>query len=460
MPNVVRKELDNLTAEITVSLAKADYEPQFVAELKKYQKQGGMKGFRKGKTPISVLKKMYGGPLLADIVNKELSKTLNDYLVEEKILYIGQPIPSEKSPEVNLDPKQMEDLEFKFDLGLSPEIDLKGLNKNKKFTKYIPKISDKDIQKDIDAALKQLGERDSVTEDIKEIDSLTVSVKELDGKVLKEDGIESQFTVLVEKLTKKAKKQILSKKAGDSFSINIFDLEEGLDEKQVKKYFLKIEDENEAVGDKFELTIDEVTRVTPMEFNQTFFDKYFGEGSVSSEEEAKEKFGQPIKAHFESNVRALLFVEFQKHLMAKNDIELPNDFLKRSILLTNEGMTAETLKEEYDRFAESLKWDIIKGHLGKENKIEIRQEEIIAEAQNKVLGYFGGATTLPESMMKDMVERMLKDEKSARQIEDEIISRKLYAVLEEKFGFKEKEISIDELTEVIKKANEAAQKEQ
>ncbi len=146
--------------------------------------------------------------------------------------------------------------------------------------------------------------------------------------------------------------------------------------------------------------------------------------------------------------------------MAKNEIELPNDFLKRSILLTNEGMTEETLKEEYDHFAESLKWDIIKGHLGKENKIEIRQEEVIAEAQNKVLGYFGGTTTLPETMMKDMVERMQKKKKSARQIENDIISRKLYAVLEEKFGFKEKEISIDELNEIIKKANEAAEKEQ
>ena len=459
MPKVVRKELDNLTTEVTVSLTRADYEPQFLEELKKYKKQGSMKGFRKGKTPLNTLKKMYGRSVLAEIVNKELNTALDDFLKKEKILYIGQPIPSVDTPEVNFDPKNLEDLSFKFDIGLSPALDLKGLSKSKKFTRQVPTVSAEEIQTDVDAALKQLGDKEVVTEDIQDNDSLSVLVKELDGKKVKEGGVESQFTVLVEKLTKKSKKKMLTKKAGDSLTIDIFDLEEGLDEDKVRKYLLKVEDETVEIGKKFELTINEVSRVTPMELGQAFYDKYFGEGVVSTEEDARERFSQPIIHHYENNVKAMLFVEFQKHLMAKNDIQLPNEFLKRWLALSNENLTVEQIESEYDGFAENLKWDIIKGHLSKENELQITEEEIVGEAQKKVLGYFGGSASLPPDMMKDMVERMLKDEKSIRQIEDEIISTKLYGVLESKFGFKEKEVTLDELKKSIEKANKEAEAE-
>jgi trigger factor len=457
MPQVVRKDIDNLNAELTVTIEKKDYEPKFVEELKKYRQQASMKGFRKGKTPMSVLKKMYGNSVLSNIVYDILNTELDTFLKEEQLAILGQPIPSEDTPEVSIDVKNMDDMVFKFDLGLAPQLEIKGFNKNKKFTRYIPTVSDDDVQKDIENALKQLGDRETITEDIQEIDSLKVSVKELEGENVKEDGITSQFTVLVEKLTKKAKKQILTKKAGDSLKVNIFDLEDGLDEGAVRKYFLNIEDENAEVGKDFELTIDEVTRVTPMEFNEEFFNKYFGENVVADEKEATDKFKEPVINHYKNHVEALLFRDFQDHLMEKNEIELPEEFLRRWLLMSNEELTEEQLDAEFDAFKENLKWDVIKGKIVKENDIQITSEEIISNAQGKIMGYFGG-TPLPPDMMKDMTDRMLNDQNSLRQIQDEVVSNKLYDVLETKFGYNEKEVSIEKMDKIIEKAREKAQK--
>lgn len=457
MPQVVRKDVDNLNAELTVTIEKKDYESKFVEELKKYRQQASMKGFRKGKTPLSVLKKMYGNSVLSNIVYDILNNELDTFLKEEKLAILGQPIPSEDTPEVSIDVKSMDDMEFKFDLGLAPDLEIKGFNKNKKFTRYVPTVSDEKVQGDIDNALKQLGERETITEDIQETDSLKVSVKELDGKKVKEDGLTSEFTVLVEKLTKKAKKQMLSKKAGDAFKVNIFDLEEGLEESQVKKYFLNIEDESVEVGKDFELTVDEVTRVTPMEFNEDFFNKYFGENAVADEKEATEKFKEPVLNHYKNHSEALLFRDFQDHLMGKNEMELPEEFLRRWLLMSNEELTEEQLDGEFDAFKENLKWDIIKGKIVKENDIQITSEEIVANAQGKIMGYFGG-TPLPPDMMKDMTDRMLNDQNSMRQIQEEVISNKLYDVLETKFSYNEKEVSTEKMDEIIEKAREKAQK--
>ncbi|KAA3625573.1 MAG: trigger factor [Bacteroidetes bacterium] len=457
MPQVVRKDVDNLNAELTVTIEKKDYESKFVEELKKYRQQASMKGFRKGKTPMSVLKKMYGNSVLSNIVYDILNNELDTFLKEEKIAILGQPIPSEDTPEVSIDVKSMDDMVFKFDLGLAPDLEIKGFNKNKKFTRYVPTVSDEKVQGDIDNALKQLGDRETITEDIQETDSLKVSVKELDGKKVKEEGISSQFTVLVDKLTKKAKKQMLTKKAGDAFKVNIFDLEDGLEESQVKKYFLNIEDENAEVGKDFELTVDEVTRVTPMEFNEDFFNKYFGENVVADEKEATEKFKEPVLNHYKNHSEALLFRDFQDHLMGKNEMELPEVFLRRWLLMSNEELTEEQLDGEFDAFKENLKWDIIKGKIVKENDIQITSEEIVANAQGKIMGYFGG-TPLPPDMMKDMTDRMLNDQNSLRQIQEEVISNKLYDVLETKFSYNEKEVTTDKMDDIIEKAREKAQK--
>ena len=135
MPKVVREEIDNLNATVTITLEKSDYQPKFKSELNKYRQKAHMKGFRRGKTPLSVVKKMYGKAVLAEVINEQLQKELFEHLNEDKLDILGQPLPSEDQEQIEFDLKDMSDYVFKFDLGIAPEFEVEGLDKKNSFQK-------------------------------------------------------------------------------------------------------------------------------------------------------------------------------------------------------------------------------------------------------------------------------------------------------------------------------------
>ena len=292
MPKVERKDIDNLNAVLTVTLEKSEYEPKFKAELKKYRKQANMKGFRKGRTPISVLKKMYGQSVLAEIINEMLQKELNEYLNAQEFRILGQPLPSEEQKQQDIDVKSLDDYEFKFDLGISPEFEVEGADEEATYEKMVVEVSEEKIEEDLQAARKRHGERESVEDDtVKDNDMVKFKAIELEGDAPKEEGIETEFSLLISDNTDEAlKEELKDKKAGDSIRFKLSELEEGRDEEYIRKYYLNLEEGDEReFNDTFEATIEEVSRIAPAELNQEFFDQAFGEGNVSSEEEAREQ---------------------------------------------------------------------------------------------------------------------------------------------------------------------------
>ena len=131
--NIERKELAPLNEEITLTIHKDDFEKEFMDELRKYRQQASLKGFRKGKTPMSVVKRMFGKSLLGEIIQKKLEEGINNYLTENKVNTLGQPIPSDDQKEKELDPSSLEDFTYKFEIGISPEFEVQGLSKEDSF---------------------------------------------------------------------------------------------------------------------------------------------------------------------------------------------------------------------------------------------------------------------------------------------------------------------------------------
>ena len=109
MPKVVREDIDTLNASLTISISREDYAPTFEQELKKYRDKAHIKGFRKGKTPMSFLKKAYGQSVLSEVINEMLQKELITFMQEDPAAYLGQPIPSEDQPPIDFDVKELED---------------------------------------------------------------------------------------------------------------------------------------------------------------------------------------------------------------------------------------------------------------------------------------------------------------------------------------------------------------
>ena len=458
MPKVVREEIDNLNATLTITLEKSDYQPKFNSELNKYRQQAHMKGFRKGKTPLSIVKKMYGKSVLAEVINERLQKELFDHLNEEKVEILGQPLPAEDQEQIDFDLKDLTEYVFKFDLGLAPQFEVQGLDKQNEFEKYAVTIDDSILDKEMENIQKRLGERVYEEEKITEEDLVKFSAKEKEGDAIKEDGISSEFSILVSDIAdEEAKKLLLSKKKGEAVELDLLQLEKDRDEQYVKRYYLNLQEEQEwEFHNDFELTIEEVSHIQPAELNQEFFDKFFGEGEVSSEEEAREKVAENFKANYNNQADALLFRDFQEDLMEKNQLELPDSFLKRWILASNENADEAVIEKEYDLFAKNLQWTLIKSKIAKQNEVEITEEELKEGLRNRIRSYFGASPYANDDLIEGMLPRLMEDRQQLEQIQEELLSNKLHDVIAEAVEVKEKPIDTDAFEEIIAKAQAEA----
>ncbi len=458
MPKVVREDIDNLNAVLTVKIEKSEYEDQFKSELNKYRKQVQMKGFRKGKTPMSVLRKMYGKAILSDVINGMLQSEVGNFLTENDLNYLGQPLPNDGQEVYEFDPRELEDFEFKFDLGLAPEFEVEGLGEDATFEMYDVTIPSDKIDDELSAAQKRLGEQVPVEDEVKEGDLIKLSIQELDGDSPKEEGVSNEFSVPQDRLTDTAKELIGNHKPGDSFQINIYELEKETSPEYVHNYFLGVKgEEAEAVGDTVQATIVEITRLQEAEMNEDFFNKLFGEGVISTEEEAREKLEGDLKSYYDRQAEAVLYRNIQEVLLEKNDMELPKDFLKRWLKTNNENITDEQIERDFPDFLENLKWTLIRSKLAKKHDVQITQDEIKDAFKRQIQGMISNPALFDDNFLETMALRMMEKEEDVDRVAQQVLTDKVFAAVKDSVKVEPKPVSTEDFEKVIQDINEADQ---
>ena len=453
MPTIVRENHDNLNATITLSIPVADYQPEFKAQLNKYKNTAHMKGFRKGKTPFSVIRKMYGKSVLVDIINKTVGEELDKYIKEEKIDLLGHPIPAEGQKQYEFETKDLEDFEFKFDVGIAPEFEVKGLD-GTAFNYYNAQIPDSMLEGDLENAQKQLSTQDSVDDAIQAEDIVKVQADELDGDRIKERGFANEFSVSFDDMTADAKAIFEGKKKGDLVQFDIFNLEEGKDDDFVRKYFLDINEDAEespVVGNMFQAVITDVTRATPAELNQEFFDKYMGKDKVSSKEELMEVMRDRTKMYYDRQADSFLFRDIKEHLEAENKLTLPEEFLKRWMVASGNLPEGKTADEEIGNLVDGLGWTLIRGKLAKRFEVTVDEAEIKQRLRMQIVQMFGGQDL--GDMMNDFVDKMYSDEQQYHGAYTQILSDKLFNSMKEVVTLNENDITTEELEKLVEEEN-------
>lgn len=467
---VVKTDIDELNATLTVTIEKADYEPRMEEELKKYRKQASFKGFRQGKAPISFVKKMYGKQLLSDIINNSLQEGLGEFFQNDDSNYVGQPIGNADSPVLDWNLKSLKDYVFIFDVGMSPDFEIKGLSSNDSFEKYKLDIPESVLDEELTNARKREGNRIQAEDTIQDNDMVKMAVKELDGGAVKEGGVESEFSVLTSRIDNEAfKNELLTKKVGDVLTVNVFEIEDAKDDKHAKKYFLNLEGEDleKEVGQLFEATILEVSRIEPAEMNQEFFDKLFGPDAVSSEKEAKAKLKELIEGQYNSQTEAVLFRKVQEELLAanKDNIPLPDAFLKKWLVQVSEKNTPEAVERDYNGFAENLRWTLIKTKFAKSHDLKVEEQDIrnhIGQQFMQYLSQMGGQFGDMDmgGFMDSMIERGMQDEKQVQQAAEAVMDNKLFDKIIETVTIQENTVTPEEFAKVIEEiqAKDAAER--
>lgn len=450
MANVTREDIDDLTLALTISISVDDYKSQFQKEMEKHRSKSHMKGFRKGKTPMGLIRKMYGGAVLADVINDSLQKELFAYLSEEKLNYLGQPIPAEGEKLTDFDPNNLVDYQLKFELGLAPEFEIKGIGSGDIFTKKIVEIPESEIIENLEGIQRRLGEQKEVDDAIQEKDLVKIDAIELENGKSKENGWASSFSVLFDtQLFPTFSDSIQGKKAGDSIVFKVSEIEKDRDEAYVRKYFLNVQeaDENTPIGDDFMGTITAVSRIETAEMNQEFFDKAFGEGKVSSEAEAKENIKSQIGNHYAASSDQLVYRDLQKSILDNTEFALPEAFLKRWLSMTEEK-TNEQLEADFPTFSKGLKWTLIRQKLIDSHKLEVEEEEMLEGFKGRIRSYFGGYGD--ELVILNTANRLMQDKKQVDQMYQELITDKLFKAIAGDVSLTEQMVTKEAFEAIIK----------
>jgi trigger factor len=299
-----------------------------------------------------------------------------------------------------------------------------------------------------------MGEQVDVDEDIKEGDRVIMEARELDGNSVKEDGWQTEVTVLVDMIADdKVKKALLNSKKGDKVTFEASKLEKDTSDHYVRKHILKIDDDEMEVGDNFEGEIKSVMRVVPAEVNEDLF-KAFGE-EIKSEEDARAKLVKDLEAFFNRQSEALLYREVQDRLLEMNDFDMPRGFLKRWLLANDEKLAErESLDEDVDNFIKSMRWTLIKRKLQKEGDIHITHGEVLDHFVQQIRNYMGGYG-VDEAFLVQTARQLMDNQEQVSQASERILDDKVFDYISDKIDKDEKLVSRDELNEIIQKVNQS-----
>jgi len=310
------------------------------------------------------------------------------------------------------------------------------------------------VDGDLADAQKRLGVQGSVDDEIQEEDILKLQADEMDGEVIKERGFANEFSVSYPELTEASKDIFKGKKKGDLVQFDIFNLAKDKDEAFVKKYFLDVNEdaeENPVIANQFQAVISDVTRNTPAELDQAFFDKYFGEGKISSEAEAREQLTERIKMYYDRQADGFLFKDVKEHLEAANKLEYPIEFLKRWMKASGNLPEGKTPEDEIDTMVDGLTWTLIRSKLAKRFEIQVEEAEIRQTLRMQLVSMFGGQDL--GDLMNDYVNKMMENEQQYHGAYNQVLSDKLFNAIKEVITTNEIDISTEDLEKLIEEEN-------
>lgn len=451
--NITKESIDELTATLTVKIEKNDYESSVNEVLKNYRKKANMPGFRPGKVPMGLVKKLYGKAATADEVNKVLSNNMSKYIIDEKLNILGDPLPDEEKQK-KIDWDKDEDFEFVFDIALTPEFSIQ-LDKRNNFPYYKITADEKMIEQQEQNYANQHGENKPV-EKAEGKDTMKGVFIQLDenNKEL-ENGIKAEDVLVAPDVMKdeEIKKEFYSKSKGDEI---IVDLNKIYDNNaNLIAGLLKISKEKaEKIKGNFKFIIFDILRFTPAEINEDLFKKVYGEDTdIKTEDQFKAKIKEELEKNLEMSSDYKFSMDCRDRLVEKTKFDLPENFLKRWIKETNNKLTDEQIEKDFDNFMKDLRWQLIYGKILKDNSIEIKEEEVLASAKKIASMQFRqyGLFNLPESQLDAYAAKILENEEEKKRIESQVGVDKAIEYIKSKVTIDEKEISQDDFQKLMEK---------
>ncbi len=441
--DIILDKTENNEASIKIKIDEADYQPKVDEKLKEYKKKASIKGFRPGKVPVSLIKKMYGKAILVDELNSLVNQSLTDYIKEQDLKIIGEPLPNnDKNADVDFDTQK--EFEFEYEVGL---VDNFEVDSDKKITYYEIKTDKKQVNEQVEDLRKQYGPLQEMKEIANEEEIVRGHLKQLEGELDKE------AIITLDMLSKSEKKNWMGKKLEDTIT---FAIDKALvDDKAIAKLTDLPEDDAKEIKGDFTFQINKIERREKADLNQEFFDKLFEPDQVKSEDEFKEKIEESFKENYKRESDQLFEIDAREAYVENTKMTVPDNFFKKWLIATNQENTDEAnIEKDYDKYVKELKWILIKDKLLNKFDLKVENEEVSDKAKALFRNYLqssGLANEQMEASLDSFAQNYLQAEngKNYMNLYEQIKNEKVFAAIKENSTIKNKQVSFDEFKKVV-----------
>lgn len=447
--NITFENPEKVSGLMTITIEEADYQDNVRKALNEYRKKANIPGFRPGQAPISLIKRQVGPQVKVDAINKLVGEKLYDYIKDNKINMLGEPMPHLAQEPVDLDAPAPYTLQF--DIAVAPELDVK-LSKDDTVTYYDVKADEKMVDQQVDAFASRTGSYDQV-DSYEDKDMLKGDLRELneDGST-KEGGITVADAVLMPAYIKADDQKAIFEgaKKGD---IITFNPKKAYPESTVEiSSLLKItKEEAENVTADFSYQITEITRYKKHAVDQELFDQVFGEGEVSDEAAFRAKIAEGLQEQLEANSDFRFLSDVRKYIEEKlGEVKYADDIMKRIMLANNKDKGEEYVEKNYEASIKELTWHLAKNILLEQTAVKVGDDDVKEAAIDAIRMQFAqyGMTNVPDEYIENYAEEMLKKPEQVEQFVNQAADRKLMVALKDVVTLDKKEITFEEFTKL------------
>jgi len=424
---------------IRIKLAETDYLPKVEEKIREYSRKMNIKGFRQGKVPAGVVRKMYGRSILVEEVNHMLSHSVSDYIKEKKLKVLGDPMPNQEKARL-IDWEVQKDFEFEFQIGLVEDFSIE-LSKKANVKSYTIEVD----QKVIDEAVADMKRRfGNITNP-----EVSGASDNLFGEAADAAGVKKSSYIQIEKLNKAEQKKFIGLKKDDEVTFDVEKLSS--DPAVLSQAVNSTEEESKDLKGTYTLKVSTISHMDPAEMNQELFDKVFGKDVVKSEEEFLTKIRATISENYQRESNHLLEHEIQHYFVDHTKINMPDTFLKTWLKTSGDGkITDEVIGKEFDAYKDGLKWDLIKNKIADDHKINIESAEVRQRAKLLIAQQFGGAAIMDQlgDKFDSIADNYLSGQdgkgENFMRLYQQIRHEKIMTVVKEHITLSEKKVSLDE----------------
>lgn len=447
--NIVQENIGQLEAVLRVELREEDYREKVEKELKNLQRKAQVPGFRPGKVPFSMIRKMYGKSVLADEVNKMLVDEVYKYIREKDLNILGNPLPDHQAAEkINWDTQT--EFEFSYEIGLAPRVELE-LNENIEIDYHRIQVPQATLDTYMESIRKQYGKR--LSPEVSETgDALFGELVELESPGQeKENGHKNHSSLLTEFVSdEESRKELIGMKVGDSVEIDI--LKAVGNETEAASMIGVKKEELSQLNPLFRFTLESISRVEPAELNEELFAKALPGEEIKTEEAFRQRISEQLSLQYQVDSDKHFRNEVMKKLLEETKLELPENFLKKWLKEANkEEFSAEQVESEFPGLLDTFRWQLIESHLVTTNKVEVSREEV-----KDFLGSFMraqmrqyGQENVEQSLIDGFVNNILSNQDEMKKVYDDLFDKKLLALYKEKLKLNEVEISFDDFVKLV-----------